>query len=127
MSTRALAVALLLFSPLLPRLAAKRPPAPVVPPVSAHGVEYRAVHERDVKRGIKGLVEARDKKTGKALWRVKVYEVTYRPGLETDVQDVHIASLAFDGKGGLVVRTEGKKAYRLDLTKRTVVPVPPGK
>src|SRR5262245_8195426 len=127
MSTRALAVALLMLSPLLPRLAAKRPPASVVPPVSAGGVEYRAVHERDVKEGIKGLVEARDKKTGKALWRVKVYEVVYRPGLETDVQDVHITSLALNGRGGLLVRTEDRKAYRLDLTKRTVVPVPPGK
>jgi hypothetical protein len=130
MSSRILATASLttaLLLGVLPHLHAKRLPPPVVNPVVAGGVEYRAEHERFAKKdkpgGLRAFVEARDAKTKTVLWKVKVYEVVYQGGLETDVQDVYIASLKMAPKG-LVVRTEKKVEYLVDLTKKTAKRLP---
>jgi hypothetical protein len=131
MSRHTFAVAALILFGLLSPLAAKRLPPPDVKPVTAAGVEYRAAHERYYEgakpAGLRNFVEAREAKTGKVLWRVTVYEIKYQAGLETDVQDVYITALELDAAGGLLVRTEGKDRYRIDLGKRTATLVRSGK
>jgi hypothetical protein len=123
--TASLTAALLLG--MLPPLHAKRLPPPEVKPVVAGGVEYRAEHERfamnDRPAGLRAFVEARDAKTKTPLWKVKVYEIVYQGGLETDAQEVYIASLKMTPKG-LVVGTEKKVEYLVDLTKKTAKRLP---
>ncbi len=115
----------LLLGPTVDPLVAKRVAPTPVKPVSAQGVEYRAVHERiPVKRGVGGIgfrafVEAIDLKTKKRLWKVQVYHVVFDPNLESDVQDVYIKSLALE-RGRVLVTTEKGKKYLVDVGKRTV-------
>ena len=69
---------------------AKRGAPMIAKPLLSGNVEYRTLHDRykenDKPRGIRAFVEARDAKTKKSLWRVKVYDIRYRLALETDVQ-----------------------------------------
>ena len=92
---------------------AKRVAPPEVKPLVHQGVTYRAGHARDA-RGNRGTVEAVEVSTGKRLWIVTVYEIPYKAGLETDVQDVFIKSLAIDG-GCLRVTDERGKSYCVEL------------
>lgn len=92
---------------------AKRVAPPEVKPLMHHGVTYRAGHARD-SRGNRGTVEAVEASTGKRLWIVTVYEIPYQAGLETDVQDVFIKSLAIDD-GCLRVTNERGKSYCVEL------------
>jgi hypothetical protein len=127
--TAAMTAALLLLGPAAALVAAKRPPVPVVKPVTVGGVEYRVEHDRykgkDGPGGLREYVLARDAKSRKQLWKVMVYDIAYRPGLETDAQDVYITALEPDEKKGLIVRTEDKKkSYRIDLGKKVVETLP---
>lgn len=88
---------------------AKRVAPPEVKPLVHQGVTYRAGHARDP-HGNRGTVEAVDASTGKRLWIVTVYDIPYKAGLETDVQDVFIKSLAIDD-GCLRVTDERGKSY----------------
>jgi hypothetical protein len=88
---------------------AKRVAPPEVKPLVHQGVTYRAGHARDA-RGNRGTVEAVEVSSGKRLWIVTVYEIPYKAGLETDVQDVFIKSLAIDD-GCLRVTDERGKSY----------------
>jgi hypothetical protein len=106
-----------------PTADAKRKAPEPVKPVTAGKIEYRALHERYKGNkslgGLRAYVEARNTRTKKALWKVKIYDIPYKADLETDVQDVHINSLKLE-KRGLLVGTEKGKTYLVDLTKKTV-------
>lgn len=93
---------------------AKRvPPKPVSPVVHA-GVTYSAAGD-----GREGYVVATETSTGKELWRVKVFTVRIKSGMEEDVQWVFITDLSLDSNA-LLIRDEKSRCYRLDLDKRRV-------
>ena len=68
-----------------------------------------------------GYVAAYDKATGKELWVLKVYDITYDSKMEEDVQDVFIDSLAKSASGDLLeVRDERGRHYTVNPRTRTV-------
>ena len=107
----------------LPALA-KRTAPPEAAPLVANGIRYQVAHDRYMAHknpaGLRAYIEAWDVKSKKLLWKVKVYEIVYDQKLETDVQDIYIESLKLDGKR-LIVTTERKKAYRVDIERHKVV------
>ena len=113
---------LMMLSLLVPAAAfAKRAPPKEVPPVVHEGVEYRFPHfgylEEEGQNG--GIVEAHDQRTGKLLWRLKVYAPSRAPGLEGDVQDVFITSARLEGNK-LAISNERGERYEVDLATRAV-------
>ena len=60
-----------------------------------------------------GFVEARNKDSGKLVWRVRVYRTEYSPSLERDAQDVHIVSLRLSN-GSIVVTDEKGRVFKVD-------------
>ena len=62
-------------------------------------------------------VQALDSATKKILWKKKIFDVTYIPGMETDVQDVFIDSMYLREKK-LMIRNEMKEWFSLDLQTR---------
>jgi hypothetical protein len=62
-------------------------------------------------------VQAVDSATKMVLWKKKIYDVIYIPGLETDVQDVFIDSMYLRNKQ-LMIRNEKKEWFDLDLQTR---------
>lgn len=102
--------------------AGKRVAPPVVAPVTLHGVRYEAPADgRDDDGQAGGYIVARDVRSGRELWRQRIYATTYDPHLEQDVQDVHIRTLRA-GRGGrsLEIVDERDRRYALDLATRTV-------
>jgi hypothetical protein len=102
---------------------AKRPaPAPVIP-VRYRGMIYSAPpftkesSGKPLQRG--GYIEAHDAKSGKLLWRVRIYKTRYNPLLETDVQDVFITKLFLEDDT-LIVADEKNRTFHLDLRTRHV-------
>jgi|SRR5664279_2923109 len=59
-------------------------------------------------------VQALDSATKIILWKKKIYNVIYIPGMETDVQDVFIDSMYVHEKQ-LIIRNERRKWFSLDL------------
>ena len=66
-----------------------------------------------------GYVEAMDLKTRKKLWELQIYTVEYDRGLEPDVQDVFITSLAIKGSQ-LIVTDEHNEIYEVDLQTKKI-------
>jgi hypothetical protein len=101
---------------------AKRAPPIDVPPVTLNGIEYSAPHWglTGGKQQNGGYVEAKDLKTGKLLWELRIYEIKYNANVETDVQDVFITSMKLvDGK--LHVSNEPGDKFVVDLSQRKVI------
>jgi hypothetical protein len=105
--------------------AAKRAAPPKVVPVVIDNVEFAAIPFGKA-RGLGqngGYVAARDPATGKEIWTLKVYDVTYDPKLEGDVQDLFITTLAKSASGHeLIVTDEQGRRYLVDPKTRTVRP-----
>lgn len=105
--------------------AAKRVAPPKVAPVTVDDVEFAAIPFGKA-RGLGqngGYVSARDPATGRELWTLKVYDVTYDPRLEGDVQDVFITALAKSASGHeLIVTDERGRRYLVDPKTRSVRP-----
>jgi outer membrane cobalamin receptor len=102
---------------------AKRAAPKAVLPIVSGGVKYIAPDVMPNYRAIYGnstcpiqstCVEARNHKTGKLLWQVKVYQTQIDPNLEQDVQSVYINSLAID-RGKLTIENERGDRYTVDL------------
>ncbi len=88
------------------------------------GLRYEAVPWGRI-RGLGqngGYIAAYDVATDRELWLFKVYDVTYRPDMEEDKQDVFIEELALDAKGRLRVTDERGEVYRVDLARQALVP-----
>ena len=64
-------------------------------------------------------------KTSAELWTIKVYDVVYKPGMETDVQDVFIVSMTKDpaDENKLRITNENGKEYVVDISTKTVTAV----
>ena len=90
---------------------AKRAAPAVVPDIVADGVRYA------------GSVRAFSARGGELLWEARVYEAAEDPGLEADVQQVHISALALNGKK-LEIADERGYRYLLDISTRKVETLP---
>jgi hypothetical protein len=94
-----------------------------VTPVTANGVRYEVLHwGRD--RGLEqngGYIVAVDSTSSKELWLVRIYEINYKPKLETDVQDVFIQSIELSDDNKLLkVIDENGRQFTLDLITKKV-------
>jgi hypothetical protein len=105
------------------RSACKRAAPPEVAPVVIDSVSYSVLHF-GLAEGLEqngGYIVATDRKSGKRLWLVKMYDNKIDPNLERDVQDVFIRSLKKQGK--LLEATDEKgRQYLLDPKTRQVRP-----
>ncbi len=108
---------------LLPGLAIANRVAPAkVEPVIHQGVRYIAPNDD----GRRAYIEAWEIRTNKKLWDLTIFTNRIDPTLEEDVQWVFIKALNIRD-GGLVVRSERDKIYRVDLkTKIVTESEPPG-
>ncbi len=114
---------------LLPQIAlAKRGVPTQLAPIVSGGVKYMAPDVTPKYLSIYGAskcfrsgscVEARDRKTGKLLWQVEVYQTEFDPQMEADVQSVYINSLKIE-RGKLIVKNERGDRYTVDLKTRAV-------
>ena len=94
-------------------IVASRGPPKKVDDLEYKGIKYSAPLEK------MGHIEARNIKTGKIIWDLKVYDVEYQPNLETDIQEVYIISLKIKGDD-LEVVNEINEKYLVDLKNRRV-------
>jgi hypothetical protein len=101
---------------------AKREGPPKIAPVTIGNLRFEAIHWGKA-RGLGqngGWIAAIDPATGKEAWTLRVYEVTYEPDLEGDVQDVFIASMSKSLFGQkLNVTDERGRGYVVDPATRT--------
>lgn len=74
----------------------------------------RNIEEWESNRGKMGYVQAWDVKTNKKIWEKRIYEVTYDPNMESDVQDVYITSLNIEDDK-LVVKNERFDRYEVSI------------
>lgn len=106
---------------------AKRAAPPVAQPLTLGGVTYVATHSTAPASGkptsFIAKVEAHDPAGNKLLWDVEVYRIRYQPDLETDVQDIWIASLAAQGSDVLVTDERGQR-YLVEVATRTAHRLP---
>jgi len=108
--------------------AAKRAGPPDVAPVTVAGKVFRPIPWGRARGWGQngGYIGAYDATSGKELWAVRVYEVTYDSELEEDVQDVFIEEMtAGPGAGELTVVDERGRSYRVDVDSRQVRPLGP--
>ena len=61
-----------------------------------------------------GVVLAWDEKNNRKLWENRIYEISYIPNLETDVQDIWIKKLEISNDA-LSVTDERDLVYKVDL------------
>lgn len=104
------------------------PPAPKrtgpleVDAVTLDGLRFEAVHwgrERDLGQN-GGYIEAFDAGSGRALWLLQVYRISYQDELDEDVQDVFIEELKAGPKGKLTVTDENGRRLMLVPATRSV-------
>jgi len=109
-----------------PLPSADRGAPPSVPALERDGVRYEQnLDASEAEFGqVGGVLRARDARTGVLLWSLKVYPNARQPGLEGDVQDIFFRSMAFDDENRLVIQNERGARFAIDVTKRTVTPVP---
>lgn len=110
-----LALSLAFFSICFTTALAKRSAPVQVDPVTHEGIEYSA--PRDA--GSIGQVQARDAGSKKVLWEQVIYQISYDPDLERDVQWVFISDLKIEGDF-LIITDERKRCYSLNLKTRKV-------
>lgn len=68
-----------------------------------------------------GYIVAYDEGSGRELWTLKVYNVTYDPDMEDDKQDVFITALTFDkSRHRLLIENEEGNRFAVDLVSRAV-------
>lgn len=102
---------------------ADRIPPANVSPIIIEGIRYEVIHwGKDWglwQNG--GYISAIEMASGKELWVLKIYDVTYDPGMEKDVQDIFIKSMSkpFFSKKLKIVDEKGRK-FIVDITNRSV-------
>jgi len=96
-----------------PEISASRGPPKKCKPLVHKGIEYNAPW------GKMGYIEARDKKSKKFLWALKVYNVENIQDLERDVQERYIISLELK-KGHLEVVNEGNERFSINLKTKEI-------
>lgn len=100
---------------------------PTVPAVVRGGIRYEVLRGAR-SRGFAqngGVIAAIDVASGKELWTLLVYQTSYDPHEEKDVQDRFITAMTISKDGAhLLIRSENKKSYRVDIADRTVTTEP---
>jgi outer membrane protein assembly factor BamB len=95
-----------------------------VAPLSVNGVRYE-VTLRGRSRGFTqpgGVIVAIDEKTGKEIWILQAYTVTYERDEEQDVQNVFITEIALSGNGkALLITNERGERYSVNLEDRSIL------
>ncbi len=89
-------------------------------PVVLNGVKFTApVWGEGDKKLRRHIVEARNPTTNARLWKVVIYTVNYKTGLEQDVQDNFIKKLLVEN-GKIIIESEAGPFYELDPKTRAV-------
>jgi hypothetical protein len=110
-----------------PTMESPKRSVPTLAPLEAGGVRYEVVRGAR-SRGFTqngGILRAVDLASGEELWILQVYETTYDPQEERDVQDRYITrmSLSEDGQH-LLVEAEGRQSFQVRLSDRRVTARP---
>jgi hypothetical protein len=106
--------------PAMPR--PKRIAPPAVPPVVMGDIRIEAVpwgRSRDLGQN-GGYIAALDRRTGRELWILKVYGVTYDAKMEEDVQDIFIKKMTKVSPTRLSILDEDGGRYLVDVKTRSV-------
>lgn len=102
-------------------LSVSRPPPPEVPPVEIDGVRYKqddfASREKGDQPG--GYLAAIDAKTGKQLWRLKVYDIPDPGNANLPDFPLMFQSMKALPSGELEIENESGYRYHVDPAKRT--------
>lgn len=100
---------------------------PTAKPVVHQGVRYeqlRRPSEHGYKQG-GGVIGAVEEASGKMLWTVQLYETTFDPKEERDVQEVYVKELSIDKKAGaLIAVDERKRRWQVKLSDHSVTQLP---
>ncbi len=97
-----------------------------VPPVILDGKKYSAQpwvfkDEQSTNGVVQGrYIQARNSKTDKLIWEIKIYEIKYNPKVESDVQDIFISSLKIVEKN-LEIKNEAGDKFIVDVSARKVI------
>ncbi len=84
----------------------KRAAPDPIEPITLDGIRYEAVQ----------FGKARDFKTGKELWLIKIYDVRYLGDMEPDKQDILISAMELTGdRGHLEIENESGARFLMDL------------
>ena len=100
----------------------KRTAPPAVSPVVLGAIRIEAVpwgRSRDLGQN-GGYIAALDRRTGRELWILKVYGVTYDAKMEEDVQDVFIKKMTRVSPTRLSILDENGGRYLVDVKTRSV-------
>jgi hypothetical protein len=106
--------------PALPR--PKRTAPPAVPPVVLGNIRIETIpwgRSRDLGQN-GGYIAALDRRTGRELWILKVYGVTYDTKMEEDVQDIFIKKMTKVSPTRLSILDEDGRRYFVDVKTRSV-------
>ena len=102
----------------------KRTAPPAVPPVVLGNIRIETVpwgRSRDLGQN-GGYIAALDRRTGRELWILKVYGVTYDAKMEEDVQDIFIKKMTKVSPTRLSILDEDGRRYLVDVKTRSVTP-----
>jgi hypothetical protein len=100
---------------------ASRPSAPEVPPIEHQGVRYEQ-DRHDDRAGDQagGYLAATDIKSGKRLWRIKVYQVGDQRPAGVPVQARYFRSMQLaPGGAALIIENEAGGVYHVDLASQS--------
>lgn len=100
----------------------ERVEVPDVPSVAFHGYRYVVVHWGKA-RGLPqngGYISVVHQANGKERALIKIYETTYDPEMEADVQDVFITSLSLSGNC-ILIKNERGDFFVLDTHDHSVM------
>ena len=106
--------------PAMPR--PKRTAPPAVSPVVLGDIRIEAIpwgRSRDLGQN-GGYIAARDRRTGRELWLLKVYGVRYDAKMEEDVQDIFIKKMTKVSPTRLSILDEDGGRYLVDVKTRSV-------
>jgi hypothetical protein len=67
-----------------------------------------------------GVIEAFDRRTGRSLWLLKIYDIAIDPQREADVQDIFITELRRGNGNSVHVIDELGRRWTVDVTTRQV-------
>jgi hypothetical protein len=100
---------------------------PGVEPVESKGIRYEVIKAAR-SRGFAqhgGVIAAIEVKSGKELWTLQVYTVSFDAQEEQDVQERYITSMSMSPDGQSVqVLAEGQRRYAVRLSDQAITPLP---
>lgn len=96
---------------------------PELKPITLNGVVYKELRQGN-KLGYEqkgGFLVATDQKSNEMLWHVRVYQIQYIEGKETDVQEVFFTRMELlPGRTEILIENELGKQFVVNLETRSV-------